>query len=527
MGNKENELELNKSIRNDKSSDIIVIKAINIQGLSKVKTNEVECLIEENSIVCLTETQKKIRDINFNSNVVILKQMREPKDRKGGGLMLLHQQNKNIVLNKVATRNKDILHVKGSIRGMDIVMIIVYFSVNDKERNSSMKEEIEKILENNIDEALMIIGDINGHVGFKGGQKLDDNGRMILNWLERYKLTMLNDDVKCQGEFTWSRDEQKSVIDYAIVTDKFYDRYKKMKIDEDQDIIDISDHNLIEIQIEVKQNKNYSSKEWITREFYKTDNDSLNKFQLELEENFAREAVKDIHDLEKRIVDTADKVLKGKYRRKNRSSTQEKQEEPVWFTEEIRREIKGRKRYNRLRRNARKEGNKTEEEKWKKMYLEQKIKAQKLIRQAMTMDEEKKAKEIKEDKSNGKNIWKYIRMLKGEKEKEALSVVDNIYGEDKKKLGYEEAATEIETFWRSIYGKHANNIEDEWDENKRELYVQEREAIRENIRKGKHFKILKREENEEIEHLETCVVEVREHLDMEFQIKEGIVFMQE
>ena len=164
--------------------------------------------------------------------------------------------------------------------------------------------------------------------------------------------------------------------------------------------------------------------------------------------------MKDIHDLEKGIVDTADKVLKGKYRRKNLSSTQQKQEKPVWFTEEIRREIKERKRYNRLRRNARKEGNKTEEEKWKKMYLEQKIKAQKLIRQAMTMDEEKKAKEIKEDKNNGKNIWKYIRMLKGEKEKETLSVVDNIYGEDKKKLVYEEAATEIETFWRSTYGKH-------------------------------------------------------------------------
>ncbi len=77
-----------------------------------------------------------------------------------------------------------------------------------------------------------------------GGQKLNDNGRIILEWMEKFKLTMLNDDMKCEGEITWSRNEQNSVIDFALVTDKFYDKFRKMTIDEDQDIIDITDHNL-------------------------------------------------------------------------------------------------------------------------------------------------------------------------------------------------------------------------------------------------------------------------------------------
>ena len=145
----------------------------------------------------------------------------------------------------------------------------------------------------------------------------------------------------------------------------------------------------------------------------------------------------------------------------------------------------------------------------------------------MTMDEEKKAKEIKEDKSSGKNIWKCIRKLKREKEKEILSVLENIYGEDKKKLGYEEATTEIEAFWRGIYRKHDNNIKDEWDENKRELYVQEREVIRKNIETGKHLRVQRRNEDEDFLHAETCARELREHLDMGLKVNEGIGFMHE
>ena len=38
---------------------------------------------------------------------------------------------------------------------------------------------------------------------------------------------MLNDDVSCEGKYTWSRCAQKSVIDYALVTGKFYYKFGK------------------------------------------------------------------------------------------------------------------------------------------------------------------------------------------------------------------------------------------------------------------------------------------------------------
>lgn len=71
---------------------------------------------------------------------------------------------------------------------------------------------------------------------------------------------------------TWTRDNQKRNIHYALASDKFYDKDNKMKIDEEQEEVDLLDHNLMEIQLNVKQiKKHYKRKEWICREYYKTD----------------------------------------------------------------------------------------------------------------------------------------------------------------------------------------------------------------------------------------------------------------
>ena len=52
----------------------------------------------------------------------------------------------------------------------------------------------------------------------------------------------------------------------------------------------------------------------------------------------------------------------------------------------------------------------------------------------MYKHEEKMAKEIREDKSSGKNTWKYIKMLKEGKVKDKEDLLDNVYGIDSKKL---------------------------------------------------------------------------------------------
>ena len=100
-------------------------------------------------IVCLTETQHKQEKIQFEDSIVSINQMRERKDKKGGGLMILYKKNKKIELTKVVNRNKNILEVEGKCLGQKIRFILVYFDVKQYksggERNEKIKKEVERI----------------------------------------------------------------------------------------------------------------------------------------------------------------------------------------------------------------------------------------------------------------------------------------------------------------------------------------------------------------------------------------------
>jgi len=282
--------------------------------------------------------------------------------------MIIYRREQGISLNKIETKSKDILFVKITMNSWVMKLILVYFSVSEKDRNKNIRNEIEKKLEEN-DGPLLIAGDFNGHVGFKGKQKLDSNGKMIIEWMEKYRLIMLNEDEKCKGEYTWSKDGKNSVIDYVLATESMYRKFLGMVIDEKKEEFDLSDHNLVSVNFKVKKIKKEYKGEWIERDYYKTDTDALNMFMKELEKLSKEE---EITELEKRIKNTADKIVKKKYKRQ--LLTDDKRfEEPVWISDEVRREIKERKRMNRNRLNAK---NKEEEERWKRMYFEQKYKTE-------------------------------------------------------------------------------------------------------------------------------------------------------
>ena len=288
---------------------------------------------------------------------------------------MLYRKDQGIKLTKIQTKSKDMFFTTGIIGKWEINIIVIYFSVNDKERSNEMRKEIERIIEGK-EEPLLITGDFNGHVGLTGDQKLDTNGKMILEWMEKYRLIMLNDDERCKGVYTWNRGEQKSVIDFALINEQMYEKFQEMSIDEEKEEIDLSDHNLLEICCRVDSEKKKYSKEWTVKKYYRTDNESLKEFREEMEKQGKEKKTQNMKELEERIEITANKTLKSKYKRKQRKNTEER--EPVWMTEQIRTEIKERKRRNKKRRNT---VSKEEQEKRKRMYEEQKHKTQEVIRE--------------------------------------------------------------------------------------------------------------------------------------------------
>ncbi len=236
--------------------------------------------------------------------------------------------------------------------------MLVYMSVertqHDKIRNKAIQKEILKKIQENQDtekEALILLGDMNGHTGLLGEQSLDNNGKFILQLITEANLILLNDD-RCTGMYTWSQEPRKSVIDYVLVNNEMYTYYESMHIDERQEITDLSDHNLITVNLNIGGgNESYGNKaEWKTTEYYRTDEESLKKYTLALETQILNKNISNITDFNKLVKEVADSSLKKKYKRKTKQD--QKLHEPPWMTHEIRTNIKKRKEYNRKKRNA-------------------------------------------------------------------------------------------------------------------------------------------------------------------------------
>ena len=56
----------------------------------------------------------------------------------------------------------------------------------------------------------------------------------------------------CLGEITWQQNEKKSTIDYIITNADMHIRFVAMHIDKDREEFDLSDHNLLISEFNIK-----------------------------------------------------------------------------------------------------------------------------------------------------------------------------------------------------------------------------------------------------------------------------------
>lgn len=328
---------------------IYLVLSINIQFLTKVKAKELEGLIEENTILCLTETNLKWKSVNFRENIKEISSMRKLNDKKGGGLMVL-RKGENVQMTETDTKNEDVMIVECEICSMKFTLFLVYLSVNDNDRNTKIMNEIQQRPQR-LEENYIVIGDFNGHIGIIGQQSINENGRKLLNLSEELNLTILNCDLECKGETTWER-EQKSTIDFALVNSLFYKHFVEMTIDEDGEEYDLSDHKLITIKFGGKEQNGNKKNEGKYKEItYLKINENTVKHYKKLLENKIVSTDITMVKLEGIIKEAAEKSMRCKMKKKILNGTlkhkAEEKYEPIWFNEDIRKEIKRRKEYNR------------------------------------------------------------------------------------------------------------------------------------------------------------------------------------
>ena len=123
-------------------------------------------------------------------------------------------------------------------------------------------------------------------------------------------------------------------------------------------------------------------------------------------------------------------------------------------------------------------------------------------------------------------MWKYIKVLKGERVKDRRSL--KLYGEDGVELERGKAEEEAEEYWSKIYRKHVNGINTIWNPEKKDKYKEEYGKVQKSIEEQRAIQIVREEgvEEEEVEYLETCGIEMREHMEMARRVKAGFMFLE-
>ena len=251
----------------------VKIRLLNSQGFDEAKYQELENKYladevyrerKEYNLICLTETQERVEKVKINDAVFRHSIMRRSGEKKGGGLKVLGRVDSRVGLNPVRdVKCNDILALEGIIFGLELRLILVYFdctkltSGDDFKRNRDIEDEVIRLLKNNSKQGALVLGDFNGHLRvLEGDRGIDENGKMIVRLMEEFNLQLMNADKRCKGKYTWGRGGQRSAIDMILVNTEVFGYCGLMTIDEDGLEINFSDHNMVTLELRLRERGN-------------------------------------------------------------------------------------------------------------------------------------------------------------------------------------------------------------------------------------------------------------------------------
>ena len=444
-------------------SESMKLKFLNTQGLTQTKMIEIEQLLDnsENCLICLVETHQVRDNIYTYKDSNTRSSFRKAGEKKGGGIQLVWSKNSKIHIVEESSVHSDLMFAKVEVGMLRFFLVVTYFATNDRKTNEDLTKEIGKFLKSKENDKVMMVGDFNAHLGILGTQKVNDTGKKVLKMREEHNLNILNLDPRCKGVKTWSRGDINSAIDFAICNENCYEHFIDMQIDEDKQVIEWSDHNLIEIKLRYKSTKAKKETQIIT--FSKRDEKDVGKFVDQVEEEVGRMENVDMESLNSVIKKAQETHLKVTIERKK-----EKRVRPKWFTRDIEKGIAKRRAMNKKHRN---EFNPRIKLIYKRKYLQLKKMVQISVREAIENYEVQLTKKIKEDKNRGKRIWKHIKDLKHDNYKDKQEF---IYDENKKKITEKEKIKEtIEDFWVPLYQSKENQITRRYNSEHKVKYMDE------------------------------------------------------
>lgn len=232
------------------------------------------------------------------------------RQTKGGGILIAVRKETaiDIITLHIDNTNEQIW-TKVTTPGGNFILAVVYGLHEGKATDDEIENwhyEFEKQYCKYADEPVIVIGDMNAHIGndeegVEGNhQRINKNGRKWRDIIDRRNLTLVNSMETCVGKWTRTdkRNNTNSIIDLVIVNEEMQGKITGMRIDEEkklslarytkkngktQEIL--SDHNCIITEVKGKPGNN---KTRVTRWNFKNE-ESINKYKIETEKIIMKE----------------------------------------------------------------------------------------------------------------------------------------------------------------------------------------------------------------------------------------------
>ena len=194
------------------------------------------------------------------------------KHAKAGVGMLIPE---NLGEESWVEKGKDFLAVGLSIHKREYIFISVYVAHENVGSNFKLFTEVGDVIKrrrkNN--SCILVGGDMNAHLSqFAGTQNM--RGKLLMEFAEQNQLCILNLTDLCEGRKT----RYDATIDYALCNQMMRGYVRHMRIHEDQSKSKLSDHNMINIELEIPTTgRNERKKKVVT----KTDNSRVAELSMQ------------------------------------------------------------------------------------------------------------------------------------------------------------------------------------------------------------------------------------------------------
>ena len=246
----------------------------NARGIrSKLNSLQAATILYEPDLILLTET-KIVGKTDINIKGYKEKILRN-RTNSGGGILIAKRNESKI--NMVAIKIHE-EHEQMWIKINNIIIALVYGLIESRTDIKVIEDwyyELEKQYSAVQDQNVIIIGDINAHVGNDhlgvtgNHEAINKSGEIVRSFMERRDLTLLNNTPVCNGR--WTREDpsgSKSILDLVITNINMTEQVQKMIVDEEHnykvsrkkrigktDCEIKSDHNTILIEINTEEEK--------------------------------------------------------------------------------------------------------------------------------------------------------------------------------------------------------------------------------------------------------------------------------